>query len=457
MFLPRQAFGWRSGTLRMVSTHASSRRRLLVQSALATLCSLTMTNGVRADRSTSPLLRCVHGAIDPLSAGGDARLDAPEFMLAGDTRVRAVEFEHADCRGFLAVGAKLTQDIELRVESHEGKLLAGSEGPTTAPFVFYCGAKGERVELVLRVLDGQGEVVYAPLSHAQLDVSAKEALERCEAVGTPRPAPVDVGPEPQGPAVEEEVARVSADLAPLGYRPLRTATYGTLVSQAHNASVLRVEPGRCYALAAIGSGDVPDMDLRVFDPEVSQKPVVEDTTRRRDGLVKLCAESEGRYVIDVASFQGDGAYAVQLYVLDEPPVLPPGITGASRISYAETVHRLVARGFVPELLDAGIVLPDASFALPVTSAAHTCSAFAAVAGGGMNAGKLELALTDELGEPLAFDASGARDPIVFDCPSATSARRVQLRTKDARGAARFVLLRGREPGVGVAAKAAVAP
>jgi len=55
----------------------------------------------------------------------------------------------------------------------------------------------------------------------------------------------------------------------------------------------------------------------------------------------------GTYVVDVAVFQGGGAYAVQLYELQEPSERPPGVTGDSRISFAETDRRMARRRLQP--------------------------------------------------------------------------------------------------------------
>jgi hypothetical protein len=388
----------------------------------------------------------VHATLDPTShdAHGNSAIGAPEFLIAGDARVHAVHFDKADCRGFLAVGAKHTQDVELRVQDLSGKLLATSEGPTTTPFVFHCGAAGESAVVVLRVLDGQGEVVFAPLAHSQLDAAAQQSLASCPAVGTPRPAPIDVGPEPHARAINEELDHVSAQLAPLGYHAERMVAYGTLANEAHNASVVQLEPERCYALVAVGSRDVGDIDLRVFDPSVSFEPLEQDIARRRDALVKLCAGTPGRYVLDAAAFVGEGAYAVQLYGLDEPANVPRSVTGKSRISYAESVARMRARGFTPETLDSSVVSADTSLTRPLSLQGGSCYAVAAVASGGSAAGRLELALTDEGGELLALSAGNNDDPMVFDCPRETSSRKVIVRTKDAHGAGRFVLLLGRE-------------
>lgn len=412
----------------------------------------------------SALSRCVEEALgaEPrpapqAAADGGSPARIREFLLAGDSRVHPLHFEQAGCRAFVAVGAKHTQDLELRVQDTEGRLLATSEGPTTTPFVFHCGQADDDAVVVLRMLDGQGEVVLSPLPSSQLDENAKAVLSRCKAVGTPRPPVADVGPEPKARAIGEELEQLTVRLAALGYRPSRPVGYGTLATQQHNASLMQVTQGRCYAVAAVGSRDVADLDLRVFEPSTSLSPMVEDVTRRRVALVKLCAETTGRFVLDVAAFQGQGGYMLQLFELLEPSERPRGLVGDSRISYAETVSRMRARGFVPAPMGSSVVVQNAQLTTPVPVEGGRCYAYAAVSGEQGRIGKLELSLLDGRGALLAQHAPNAQDPMVFDCPTDDSVRKLVLRTRDGRGSGRATLLVGSEATPEAAATSAVTP
>lgn len=407
-----------------------------------------------APNAPNALTQCAQQALGVVAAAdGGAVGWTRDFLLTGDTRVHSADFADASCRGFLAVGAKHTQELELRVQDTEGRTLATSQGPTTTPFVFHCGKAGERAVLVLRMLDGQGEVVIAPLLTTQLDENAKTALARCKSVGTPRPPLVDLGPEPLSRSIGDELAQLTARLGALGYRPVRPVAYGTLTEQQHSASLIELVHDRCYALVAVGSPSVFDLDLRVFQPGSSLAPMAEDVTRRRSAVVKLCAQAQARAVLDIAAFQGAGGYLVSLYELDEPTSRPPNVGGEGRISYAEAVARLRSLGFSTDSQGTGLATQNAPVTVPVEVDATECYAYAAIRSEGGPIGNLELSLLDERGELLAQHGRPGQDPVVFDCPKRPGVRRVVVRARDGRAATRFLLLVGRElktPSSGVA-------
>lgn len=377
-----------------------------------------------------------------------------DFLLTGDARVFQHRFRGDACVGFFAAGAKYTQAVDLTVLSPSGRVLAQAPSRSTLPQTQYCGRAGDVTFVSVRVSDGQGEVVYGAVSAKRGD--ALDEVSRCRALGAPRPMPLDLGPEPSSRSLEEELTALSGEFRELGYAPDGLVAFGALLSGQHEARMLNLEPDQCYALAAVGDADVVDLDLRVFAQGSTPEPVVADTTRRRNAVVKLCTSGQTRYVVDTALFQGDGAYVVEALRLSEPARVP-GIEGQARISYAELGARMRARGFEAEPITTGLVGANERLRVPVPVKTGGCYAFAAVAVSDSPRGALDLGVLDERGHLAALDSGKEDDPLVFHCPAADGVASVLVRAKNSRGTSRFALVVGREPAALTRAQAAVAP
>jgi hypothetical protein len=288
--------------------------------------------------------------------------------------------------------------------------------------------------------DGQGEVLFAALSDAR---PALASLATCAALGAPRPAALELGPEPSARPLEDELHALAFDLAESGYQPDGLIAFGALLSGQHEARLIALEPRSCYALAAIGDADVSDLDMRVFAQGSTPEPVTSDTSRRRNAVVKLCTNERTRYLLDTAVFQGEGGYVVQAYRLATTDEVP-GIEGQARLSYAEVRARMNARGFVARPITTGLVAPNERLRVPVPVRAGQCYAVAAVAVADSPRGALDLGVLDTRGQLAALDTGNEEDPLAFYCAAADGVASVLVRAKDARGTARFALILGRE-------------
>jgi hypothetical protein len=399
----------------------------------------------RPARAAEDLRTCIDRSLKTASARG-VRLEREphaDFLLTGDARVFLHRFRKNACVGFFAAGAKYTQAVDLTVLSPSGRVLAQAPSRSTLPQTQYCGRAGDVAFVSVRVSDGQGEVVYGAVS-ATRGNDALDEVARCRALGAPRPMPLDVGPEPSSRSLEEELTALSAEFRELGYAPDGLVAFGALLSGQHEARMLNLESDQCYALAAVGDSDVVDLDLRVFAQGASPEPVVADTTRRRNAVVKLCTSGTTRYVVDTALFQGDGAYVVEAMRLSEPARVP-GIEGQARISYAELGARMRARGFEAEPITTGLVGANERLRVPVPVKTGVCYAFAAVAVSDSPRGALDMGVLDERGRLAALDSGKEDDPLVFHCPAADGVASVLVRAKNSRGTSRFALVVGREP------------
>lgn len=401
----------------------------------------------QAEAPASELLSCVDSAFVNDPAARDSSGETT-FFLKGDAQVFSQAYPAKQCLGFMAAGARNVQALELVLRSQEGRVLARSPEPSALAFVRHCGARSELVFATVRVTDGQGEVVYRAWPTADARPNPLRRMETCAALGTPRPTPLAVGPEPPGQSIEHQLESAGNELSRLGYQTGKLVAFGALRSGQHAANGLLLSRKRCYALLAVGSDEIVDLDLRVFGPTLPLAAAGADVSRSRAAQVKLCAEAPARYVVDVAAFQGEGAYAVAALELAEPAP-HPGIEGAARIEYAELVARMRARGFEAEVLSSGIVDREEKLQLPITLPAGACVAIGALrAGEDPASSSLMLGLTAADGSLLAMDGPSREPPLLFHCAAQAEHLQAMVGTAQGRGQARFALILGREPAEG---------
>lgn len=400
-----------------------------------------------AEAPAGALQSCVDGAFANDASGRVSALETT-FYLKGDAQVFSQAYPAKQCLGFMAAGARNVQALELVLRSEEGRVLARSEQPSALAFVKHCGERSELVFATVRVTDGQGEVVYRAWPTDETRPSPLRRMESCAALGTPRPVPLTVGPEPPGQSIEHQLETAGAELGRLGYQAGKLVAFGALRSGQHAANGLLLSRKRCYTLLAVGSDEIVDLDLRVFGPTLPLAAAGSDISRSRAAQVKLCAEAPARYVVDVAAFQGEGAYAVAALELSEPAP-QPGIEGAARIEYAELVARMKARGFRAEVLSSGVVDREEKLQVPLSLDQGACVAIGALRSSEDPAtSSLMLGLTAADGALLAMDGPSRQPPLVFHCAAQAERLQALVGTAQGRGRARFALIVGREPAEG---------
>jgi hypothetical protein len=434
---------------RRPSPSPDSAARFAALSVISLILIGALPPTVRATPARGELQDCVSTALAHGTGIGIERSELKTtFLLAGDSSVFAERLSGDGCVGFVVAGARQVQSLELLLQSARGEVLARSAKPTSLAFASHCGRRGEVILATARMLDGQGEIVYVAVRGANTRPTALDELDRCPALGAVRPAALDVGPDPAGRSIEQELAATHAQLAELGYFAPRVLAYGTVQTAQHDASGVVLAPDHCYAILAVGSEEIVDLDLRVFGPNLPLSAAGSDLSRRRTALVKLCASAPARYVLDVATFQGEGAYAIESLELRESAVAP-GIHGLARIAYAESLARMRARGFVTHVVTTGIVAPDASLEIPLPLSAGTCYALAAVDSAEQPSIALQLGLTGEHGELLALDTRPEQSSLIYHCAQHAELVHAVVRSSQARNEARFVLLMGSDAVTGV--------
>jgi hypothetical protein len=267
--------------------------------------------------------------------------------------------------------------------------------------------------------------------------------------GEARPRPVDVGPEPTGPPVDIELLSVAERLSRIGYRLEGGVLFGGLPERHREARRITLEGDRCYALAAVGDTGVEDIDLRLLRIEQGLDVLAADSTRRREAVVKVCPDKSGTYLLDVRMYRGEGNYVIQSFGLQEPTgPRPPGMTGGTRIPWAELSARLAKHGLRAEPLTWGILRPSESQTIPVEVQGGRCYAVGAVATPDFSGADLDLSLLDASGHVHAAEIGPNPHPVVFHCAERDAVMHAVLHGHDLRRPGRFLLLLGRNAAEG---------
>ncbi|MGD8860568.1 MAG: hypothetical protein PVI30_11200 [Myxococcales bacterium] len=364
-----------------------------------------------------------------------------DFLLPGDQRIHEYALPREGCFGFIAVGHRGVQHLGLTLYAESGRVLARDPDRDAHAYARFCGEAGRRLVVELRMLDGQGEVQLVPLWRAPKRLRTLDrSMQDCTHAGSPRPGPVDVGPEPRGPPIDAELLSVARRLSRIGYRLEGGVLFGGLPERKRETRRIVLEGDRCYALAAVGDSDVEDIDLRLL--ALSDRPVVvaADTTRRRDAVVKVCPEESGLYVLDVRMYQGAGNYVIQAFGLIEPTdERPVGMEGGTRIPYAEMNALLAQRGLRSTPYAWAVLRPGEPHSLPIDVQGGRCYGIGAVPTPDFGGADLDLSLLDD-GGLRAADIGPNPSPVVYHCAAHDGVVHAVVRGHELRRPGRVLLV-----------------
>ena len=411
------------------------------------MLALTEARHAQAEAAAQPTLAACAERVANAARGQGARPLGPrvvDFLLSGDQRSYSYSLPGDGCLGFRAVGHRQVQLLGLAIYAPSGRPLVHDQARDAHAYARFCGQGGRNLVVEVRMLDGEGEFHLVPLWNAPPTLQALETvLSSCMHTGDPRPDLVDVGPEPLGPPIDVELSAVAKQLGTLGYKLEGDLLYGGLPERKREVRRVTLDGKQCYALAAVGDGDVEDIDLRLLSITDTASLVAADVTRRRDAIVKVCPERAGTYVLDVRMYRGAGNYVVQSFGLQEPETpAPPGVEGATRIPYAEAAAQLAARGMKPSPVAWGLLQPETRQTVPLRLRPGHCYAVSAVATSDFAGGDLDMSLVDEAGRVLAAEIGPNPNPIVFHCSERGGTARAVLDSHQIRRPARFLLLLG---------------
>lgn len=418
--------------------------------ALIVLLSIALAHGSGSAQQApdETLSTCVTQVVHEARSEGAKAYGAPtvDFLLVGEHRAYDYQLPHDGCFGFVAIGHRQVQHLDLTLYAPSGRILSHSSERDAHAYARFCGHAGRKFIVEVRMLDGEGEFHLVPLWNGPPTLrSLRSTINQCMEAGAPRPNPVDVGPEPLGPPLDVQLLTVTRKLATEGYRLENGLLFGGLPERRREGRRIRLEADHCYALAAVGDAYVADIDLRLLAVRETPAVVAMDVTRKRDAIVKVCPDESDTYVLDVRMYSGGGHYVVQSFgLIESKAAAKVGVEGGMRIPYAETVARLRRLGMEAEPLTWGLVKPGEAQEVPLSLAKGNCYAVAAIATQDFAGGDIDMSLLDAHGGFAAGEQGSSPNPLVFQCADEDAVYKAVVRSHGIRRPGRFMLLLGKE-------------
>ncbi len=391
-----------------------------------------------------------------------ARVDARRvsqkvgFLVPRDTHSEHYVLTQRTCVGFLAVGYPRLADLDLSLHTSTGLELETDFRPEPYAYVRFCGPAGMRLVVTVRAHQGAGEYRLVRFDQAPDQMpDLNRDVGACFATRSGvKPNEPSLGPEPEAGDLDRARASWARRLARRGYRRLRSATFSSRAGQRQGIP-LRLDPQKCYALAAVGGPGVIDMRLRITAH--SSRPIATDLRPARDAHARFCAplgaraasspqpsspQQGGAYRADVWLARGAGEWALELWELQETAVRPAGVEGFARVPYAEMQARMARRGMTMQPLAWGALKPGETLRVPVRLQGKRCYAFSVIPSEELQRAQLDLMLLDKEGGLIALDGRPGQEPLLYHCTKQSRLVRVATRVRRARG--RYLILVGKE-------------
>lgn len=203
----------------------------------------------------------------------------------------ALELEGGKCYAVLAVGDNGVRDLDLQLVDARSQVIDRDIEVDARPVVRVCPERSGAFRMRVRMYRGQGQFVYATYRWPR---------------GTRGPFGLEG-------LIYVRLAEVTSLLDVEGYQPDLDVEPGqgrlTAAGQARTHRV-RLEPGRCYAVLAVGGDGVADLDLRVLRNGTVK---AQDDTHTAFPSVRLCADGSGAYDVALEAANGSGAYFYQVF------------------------------------------------------------------------------------------------------------------------------------------------
>lgn len=238
----------------------------------------------------------VHGALP------ERALEQRAFVAARGTRAFELEVPAATCWAIVAFASGGMRDLDARLFTPEGELLAEDVAPDPRPAILACADEGVplRAWLVLDAYDGSGAVLIAALRTPREALDAVRELlggEPGVALGGSARDPLDEalarrGFEPTGPPIEVPLARGQRVRVPL-----------------------RARAGRCYAIVARAREPALRVALRLLD--LAGEPLRDAGV---EGALQVCEPEDVERAIEVAAREGAGTARVTIAEGDDAAV-----------------------------------------------------------------------------------------------------------------------------------------
>lgn len=210
--------------------------------------------------------------------------------------------------------------------------------------------------------------------------------------------------EHPSPPVAAALGASERALTGAGFQALPALRAGFWLNEGASSSYrLHVEPGRCYAVVAVGDQGVRDVDLFLVAPDGSS--VVEDRETDVHPSLSMCAPYPGDLVVRIQMYSGQGPVHLRAYASGGPPSTQVPLAALVREAYTSAG----GGGGAPGAMAAGSAPGTAQGAVPGVPGANE-GALEPEARARLEAvrGRLQSMGYSDVGAPVAYALESGR-------------------------------------------------
>jgi hypothetical protein len=350
------------------------------------------------------------------------------FVAPGDAQVTRVRVDRAQCLGFVAVGPAALRKVALRVHDASGVLL-GEHNDDAHPYVRLCVRQESRITLVVRAIEGQGQVALLLLAQPPLvapDLDRALGERHNGGLTGPRTPRAAVGADPTIESATDIIDRHRARVGSLGYRPLSSPFVTTIDRSASLDRTFEFEEGRCYGVLIASEGNSESLTVELRDPD--GHPLIAQRSLDRDPLTRGCLSRSGTYTLRLTARE-EMRVAVQSLVLDDRLALPDDVVGEVRAGVLELHGEALTRS----LTRVKLIERVASVGAPLVQSLSIDAGQCVLVGAATSGAGVELSLNELNGALIASDTGASATPRIWHCATQPQRLRLTARPMAARG------------------------
>lgn len=246
---------------------------------------------------------------------------------------RNLNLQQGVCYTFASLGGNGAEDTDIYVQNPEGETLADDRSTDLDAVVRFCPPATGPYVLRANMYRGDGNLYVAGWVQQQQ-----------QATNTTEPV---LGAQQASQGLDERYALLDNDMHARGYEDYGDQTRGQLQQGGTRDIDIQLEGGKCYAIVAVGSNSVRNMDLILLGS--NGRPIDRDVAQDARPIVRVCAENSGAYRMQVSMADGGGDFVYQAYRWPRGTRGPFGLAGLIYVRLAETSSLLNVEGYEPSM------------------------------------------------------------------------------------------------------------
>lgn len=231
------------------------------------------------------------------------------FLPQGEGDVHELTLEPGRCYTFVGLSSAGIQDLRFALFDPTGAEVVRDDSVAPHALVHACPQVAGPYHFVATAARGTG--VYDYRVHTSPPGVGRGFAGLFE--------PVEPQANAASPAIDARLESLLQRMRARGYQPEGEVRRATLGARESGRTALPLEPGACWALAAVSGEGAADIDLFLYD--ASGAEVARDIGTESDPVVELCPTQLATYAAEVNMYEGAGPYA--LVVLRGPVDLAP--------------------------------------------------------------------------------------------------------------------------------------